>query len=70
MKTGSFTIGPQLRENFDDIELAFISFPADTSFSIDLGRGEYELVETQHSSTLKIYDANSGLMYLEVHRCD
>jgi hypothetical protein len=58
------------RREFQDIELDFTEFSLDSLPTIQLANGEYEIIETEWSSTLIIYDVESGLLYLESHRCD
>lgn len=59
-----------LRQQFKDIELVFIEFKQDSMLLLSLENGEYEIKETKWNSTLKIYDNESGLYYIEIHQCD
>jgi len=59
-----------LRNQFHDIELEFIEFIKDSSLIIKLNKGRYEITETELSSILKVFDSESGLLYIESHKCD
>lgn len=58
------------RNQFYDIELDFIEFSTDSLLTIELSNGDYEIIQTDLTSTLKVYDKESGLLYVESHRCD
>ncbi|NMM50858.1 hypothetical protein [Marinigracilibium pacificum] len=58
------------RNHFYDIELDFVEFNTDSLLTIDLSNGEYEIIQTDLTSTLKVFDKQSGLIYVESHRCD
>lgn len=58
------------RSAFHDMELKFIEFISDTTLSVQLEKGEYEISQTELLSVFKVYDSVSGLLYIEVHRCD
>ena len=66
--TISFTSNSRIQ--FYDIELDFIEFSTDSLLTIHLNKGEYEIIQTELTSTLKIFDSESGLLYIESHRCD
>lgn len=59
-----------LRNKFYDIELEFTEFIKNSSLIIKLNKGKYEITETELSSTLKVFDNESGLLYIESHKCD
>ena len=58
------------RNKFYDIELDFIEFNSDSLLTVKLINGEYEIIQTDSTSTLKVFDKESGLLYVESHRCD
>ena len=58
------------RYRFYDMEVDFIEFKADSLITIELSNGEYEIIQTDLTETLKVYDKESGLLYVESHRCD
>ena len=58
------------RKQFYDIELDFIEFSSDSLLTIELSNGEYEIIQTELSSTLKVFDKESSLLYVESHKCD
>ena len=58
---------PRVRTN---AQLDFIEFRADSLITIELSNGEYEIIQTDFTSTLKVYDKESGMLYVESHRCD
>ncbi len=64
----SFESNP--RNQFYDIELDFIEFSSDSVLTIQLTNGEYEIIQTELTSTLKVFDRESGLLYVESLRCD
>ena len=53
-----------------DIELRFLEYIPDSSLVFQLKEGEYEIIQTDTSSILKIFDSINKLLYIEVHRCD
>ena len=58
------------RNHFHDIELDFFEFITDSSLTIELSDGEYEIIQTEFISILKVFDKESGLLYVESHKCD
>ena len=64
------SIVPNLRNVFNDIELIYNEYITDSVFTISFNKGKYELTNYKFESTLKIYDEESGMFYLEIHRCD
>jgi len=53
-----------------DIELDFLEYIPDSTLIFQLQEGSYEIVQSDTSSILKIYDTIHKLLYIEVHRCD
>lgn len=66
--TISFKSNP--RSQFYDIELNFIEFVTDSTLTVKLKTGEYEITQTESTSTLKVFDSDSKLLYIEIHKCD
>lgn len=58
------------RSQFYDMKLDFIEFKTDTIMTIELSNGDYEIIQTNLTSTIKVYDKDSDLLYIESHRCD
>lgn len=58
------------RHLFRDIELEFSEFKKSRVPIIGLKKGSYEIIQTEKSSILRIYNPQSKLFYLEVHRCE
>lgn len=58
------------RGHFHDIEIDFIEYSSDSLLTIKLTKGEYEIIQTDFTSILKIFDSESGLFYVESHKCD
>ena len=54
----------------EDIELDFREFSNDSNLDLNLLKGEYEYTQTEYFTTLKIYDAESGLTYWGIKKCD
>ena len=57
------------RDLFQDIELDFIEYTPDTTLRLNLEKGYYEIRANDLNHVIKIYDAKSGLFYIEVHKC-
>jgi hypothetical protein len=53
-----------------DIESRFLEYIQDSSLVFQLKEGEYEIIQTDTSSILKIFDSINKLLYIEVHRCN
>lgn len=53
-----------------DIELRFLEYIPDSALVFQFKKGEYEIVQTDSSSVLKIFDSINKLLYIEVHKCD
>ena len=70
MNSTQILFNPDTRNQFYDIELDFIEFRSDSLITIELLNGEYEIIQTDLISTLKVYDKESGMLYVESHRCD
>lgn len=66
----TISLAKNTRREFQDIELDFAEFSLDSLPTIQLTKGGYEIIETEWSSTLIINDIESGLLYVEAHRCD
>ena len=59
-----------LRTTNQDVELEFNEYCPDPSLVIKLKSGEYEIVESKLNQIIRIFDMESGLYFVEVHRCD
>ena len=70
IKDSQISFETNTRSKFYDIELDFIEFSSDSLLKIQLTNGEYEIIQTEMTSTLKVFDRESGLLYAESHRCD
>ena len=70
INSSQISFNSNTRNQFYDIELDFIEFSTDSLLTIELSNGEYEIIQTDLTSTLKVYDKESGLLYVESHRCD
>lgn len=70
INSSQISFNSNTRNQFYDIELDFIEFNTDSMLTIELSNGEYEISQTDLTSTLKVYDKESGLLYVESHRCD
>ena len=70
INSSQISFNSNTRNRFYDIELDFIEFRADSLITIELSNGEYEIIQTDLTETLKVYDKESGLLYVESHRCD
>lgn len=70
LNSSQISFNSNTRNQFYDIELDFIEFSTDSLLTIELSNGEYEIIQTELSSTLKVFDKESGLLYVESHRCD
>ena len=70
IKGSQISFDSNTRNEFYDIELDFIEFTSDSLLTVKLTNGEYEIIQTDLTSTLKIFDKESGLLYVESHRCD
>lgn len=66
----SISFNHNSRAVFNDIELEYIKFIKDTSVSINLLKGTYEIETKEFESTLKVYDTETNNLYIETHRCD
>lgn len=58
------------RKEFFDVELDFVEYTIDSNLVINLNTGQYEISQSDRASMFKIYDRESGMLYVEVHRCD
>ena len=58
------------RDVFYDIEQEFLEFGNPDSIRLSLTKGYYQISTSNLMNTLKVYDSNSGLLYIEVQRCD
>ncbi len=58
------------RNFYADIELDFSECLIDSNLNLRIAKGEYEFTETEFMTTLRIYDAESGLIYLGIRKCD
>jgi len=65
INNSQITFNSNTRNQFYDIELDFIKFKADSLLTIELSNGEYEIIQTALTSTLKVYDKEFGLLYVE-----
>lgn len=70
INSSQISFSSNTRDQFYDIELDFIEFKTDSLLTIELSNGEYEIIQKNLTSTLKVYDKESGLLYVESHRCD
>lgn len=61
-----------LRIPFSDIENEFIYFhenESDSLFTLKLNEGSYEFLQTETAEIFKVFDKESGVFYVEVHKC-
>ncbi|WP_306643933.1 hypothetical protein [Sanyastnella coralliicola] len=63
-------LSPDQGSEFKDIELEYLDYNPSSLKSIDFVDGSYEITQTQMMFTLKIYDEESGLLYVASHGCD
>jgi hypothetical protein len=70
IKCSTISFTSNTRGQFYDMELDFVEFSPDSLLTIQLTDGEYEIIQTELTSTLKIFDSELGLFYVESHRCD
>tara|TARA_B100000795_G_scaffold266601_1_gene250038 strand:+ start:2410 stop:2919 length:510 start_codon:yes stop_codon:yes gene_type:complete len=70
IKGSQISFDSNTRNQFYDIELGFIEFNSDSLLTVKLTNGEYEIIQTDLTSILKVFDKESGLLYVELHRCD
>ena len=66
----SISFSHNSRATFNDIEIDFIKYVKDSSVSVKLQKGTYELKIEEFESSLKVYDKESNNLYIEIHRCD
>lgn len=55
---------------FQDIELDYFSYQPDSSLTIGLKKGKYDLVQTGLRTELIIFDSFKNMLYIEIHECD
>ena len=70
LNSSQISFNSNTRNQFYDIELDFIEFSTDSLLTIELSNGEYEIIQTKLTSILKVFDRESGLLYVESHKCD
>ena len=58
------------RSFYQDIELEYVNFVANSNVTVQLSFGEFELTKLDYGLKLTVYDRNNQLIYIEVHRCD
>ena len=66
----SISFAHNSRAAFKDIEIDFIKYIKDSSVSVTLQKGTYELEIKEFKSMLKVYDEETNNLYIEIHRCD
>lgn len=62
-------LNSSIRKHFYDVELEFVEYVTDSTFSVELTNGEYEIIETELKSVIKVYDRTNDLLYIESHSC-
>ncbi len=55
---------------FRDIELDFVEFKLDSGLLLNLEKGTYQITQSEFVNKWEVLDENSGLYYVEIHRCD
>lgn len=60
----------EARSAQQDIESRFLEYIPDSSLAFQLMEGEYEIIQTDTSAIIRIFDSINKLLYIEVHRCD
>jgi hypothetical protein len=53
-----------------DIELGYSEYLPDTNLNFRIKNGKYEISESEFSTTLRIFDEESGLVYVGIKQCD
>jgi len=70
LRLDSISFSSNTRGAFIDIELDYQEYKPEKSILLYLNEGEYEIIQTEFSSILKVYDSQTQQLYIEVHRCD